>query len=131
MKRDEAGVSERVTNVTAAAQPSRRSRGPAMHFRMVGHDQHRAMVDGTTFSCTRESITTEAVVTYRWSAFKDTTLLKGDCRTLNEAKIWCRAALSDGVAAVLSSDLLAPGTAGAPDAPPPVVPAGEPCERGG
>ena len=63
-----------------------------MQFRIVGNHLHRAVLEGSEYSCVRESTATDAGLVIRWSAWKDSVVLKNDCRTLNEAKNLCRSA---------------------------------------
>jgi hypothetical protein len=81
-------------NTSAVASPSTNTRNGAMLFRIVGPHQHRAVLGKRIFSCERETITTDEKLSTLWSAFDGKTLLKGDCRTLNEAKNLCRGAAS-------------------------------------
>jgi hypothetical protein len=84
--------------------PPRPAPGATMPFRIVGHHQHRAVVDGHTYCCIRETTATDAGLLNRWSAYRDNTLLKGDCRTLNEAKQLCRAAAGEAIAPTALDD---------------------------
>ena len=61
-----------------------------MQFRIVGANQHRAVVAPSTFVCVRRDTTTDAGVVMRWIASRNEIVLKDDCRTLNEAKNLCR-----------------------------------------
>ena len=65
-----------------------------MHFRIVGSHRHEAVVNGETFACIRESTLQDDVMIIRWSVVRNGVVLKADCRTLNEAKILCRAAIA-------------------------------------
>ena len=66
-----------------------------MQFRIVGVDQHRAVVGPNTYICVRRDKTIESGVFPRWVACRNNTVLKEDCRTLNEAKNICRQALAE------------------------------------
>ena len=68
-----------------------------MKFRIVGPHIHQAVVGGRTFSCVRKALMTEAGLLVSWSASKDKAVLKNGCRTLNEAKNLCRAAVVEAV----------------------------------
>jgi hypothetical protein len=61
-----------------------------MQFRIVGPNQHRAVVGPSTFLCVRRDTTTATGVSMAWIASRNETVLKDDCRTLNEAKNLCR-----------------------------------------
>ena len=65
-----------------------------MLFRIVAPHTHRAVVGGNTFTCLRNARQTETGLLVTWAAYRGDELLKGDCRTLNEAKNHCRAASS-------------------------------------
>ena len=69
-----------------------------MQFRIVGVHIHQAVVQGCTFTCMRQHTTTDSVVTVTWAASKGSTILKSDCRTLNEAKNLWRAAAAAAAA---------------------------------
>ena len=66
-----------------------------MQFRIVGQHVHRAVVGGSTYSCTRQDTKTDGGLSIAWTAMKDNAVLKSDCRTLNEAKNVCRAAAAE------------------------------------
>lgn len=68
-----------------------------MQFRIVGQHQHRAADGPSEYLCIRFSITTDAGTTNAWTVSKNGTVLKGDCRTLNEAKRTCREAAASVV----------------------------------
>ncbi len=65
-----------------------------MQFRIVGHHQHQAIVEGVKFTCVRTATATDAGLSVRWAAYRNEVILKPDCRTLNEAKNVCRSAAS-------------------------------------
>ena len=65
-----------------------------MMFRIVGDHTHRAVVGGVMFVCVRSAKETDDGVVISWAAYREKALLKGDCRTLNEAKALCRGAMS-------------------------------------
>lgn len=46
------------------------------------------------FVCVRSAKETDDGVVISWAAYREKALLKGDCRTLNEAKALCRGAMS-------------------------------------
>jgi hypothetical protein len=79
----------------ATARLSHNARDVAMPFRIVGHHQHRAVVAGHAFCCVRQTIVNDIGLSFLWSVLKDDTLLKSDCRTLNDAKKLCRAAANE------------------------------------
>jgi hypothetical protein len=64
-----------------------------MQFRIAGEHQHVAVVGAHTFSCIRRAETTPQGLMITWTAYKDSAVLKSDCRTLNEAKNLCRSTL--------------------------------------
>ncbi|MES2693035.1 MAG: hypothetical protein V4773_06145 [Verrucomicrobiota bacterium] len=66
-----------------------------MQFRIVGADQHRAVVGATTFLCVCRETTLASGVALRWVACRNEVVLKDDCRTLNEAKNLCRQVLAE------------------------------------
>ena len=61
-----------------------------MHFRIVGPNQHRAVVGPSTFLCVRRDTRIENGIALVWIASRNDVVLKDDCRTLNEAKNLCR-----------------------------------------
>ena len=65
-----------------------------MQFRIVGVDQHQAIVGPSTFLCVRRDTQVDTRLAIRWVASRNQTVLKDDCRTLNEAKKVCREALA-------------------------------------
>lgn len=71
-----------------------------MQFRIVGVHIHQAIFQGCTFTCIRQHTTTDGGVTISWVASQGSTILKSDCRTLNEAKNLCRAAAAAAPASV-------------------------------
>lgn len=77
------------------SQPSTNTRNGAMLFRMVTANHHEAVVGNRIFTCQGETVTTEARVAMRWSAFDGQTCLSANCRTLNDAKKHCRIAACD------------------------------------
>jgi hypothetical protein len=66
-----------------------------MHFRIIGAHQHRAVVGPDTFVCVRRDAATDAGPVICWIASRNDAVLKGDCRTLNEAKKLCRQASAE------------------------------------
>lgn len=66
-----------------------------MQFRIVGTHQHRAVVGGTTFLCVRRDRPAETGIAVHWIACRNDAVLKEDCRTLNEAKNFCRQVLAE------------------------------------
>ncbi len=84
-----------------------------MLFRIVGEHNHRAVANGSTFTCIRLHTTTDKGIAITWSASKDGVVLKSDCRTLNEAKQLCRAAMPvvGGAAATAAPTPATPATA--------------------
>lgn len=82
-------------SATTVAPPAASPRNGTMLFKIVGPHRHRAVQGDRVFWCERETTTVEGRVSVRWSAFEGKTLLQGDCRTLNEAKKWCRECASD------------------------------------
>jgi hypothetical protein len=76
-----------------AAQP-RSAANRQILFRILGAHQHYAVTAAGTFGCTRLSTVTATGMSIRWLASKNDTVLKDDCRTLNEAKNVCREAAS-------------------------------------
>jgi hypothetical protein len=66
-----------------------------MQFKIVGQHEHRAVVGGSTFLCVRHDTKTDNGLSITWTALRDNTVLKSDCRTLNEAKNVCRAAAAE------------------------------------
>ncbi len=69
-----------------------------MQFRIVGPHIHQAVAGGSTFSCWREAVATEAGLAVSWWVSKDKEVLRKDCRTLNEAKNFCRSAVAGSTA---------------------------------
>ncbi|HVS53583.1 MAG TPA: hypothetical protein VHD62_14605 [Opitutaceae bacterium] len=63
-----------------------------MLFKIVAPHRHRAALGERIFWCERHATVTESGLSIRWSALEGKILLKGDCRTLNEAKNLCRGA---------------------------------------
>ncbi len=61
-----------------------------MLFRIVAPHTHRAVVGANTFTCSRIATLADDKVSITWAAHRGDVLLKGDCRTLNEAKTLCR-----------------------------------------
>lgn len=70
-----------------------------MQFKIVGAHQHRAVVGPSTFLCLRRDTTTDAGLVIAWIASRNNTVLKDNCRTLNEAKNLCRQASAEELAA--------------------------------
>lgn len=66
-----------------------------MQFRIVGTNQHRAVVGPDTFLCVRRDTATDRGVSMLWLACRNDVVLKDNCRTLNEAKNLCRQALAE------------------------------------
>jgi hypothetical protein len=66
-----------------------------MLFRIIGAHQHRAIAGPSTYTCIRRDTTTDAGLAIAWIAFRNDTVLKDDCRTLNEAKNLCRRAAAE------------------------------------
>lgn len=66
-----------------------------MQFRIVGPHQHRAVVGPTVFLCVRHDVVTDAGRVISWIASRNGTVLKDDCRTLNESKNLCRRAWAE------------------------------------
>lgn len=75
------------------------SSGSGVQFRIVGAHQHRAVVGPSTFVCLRRDTVTDEKLVVFWIAARNETVLKDDCRTLNEAKNLCRRALAEELAA--------------------------------
>jgi hypothetical protein len=61
-----------------------------MQFRIVGTHQHRAVVGSSTFLCLRRDTASESGLRSLWIASRNNSVLKDECRTLNEAKNLCR-----------------------------------------
>ena len=61
-----------------------------MQFRIVGMNQHRAVVGATTYLCVRRDTASDKGLSMLWIACRNDTVLKDNCRTLNEAKNLCR-----------------------------------------
>ena len=61
-----------------------------MQFRIVGTNQHRAVVGGSTYLCVRRDTASDKGISMLWIACRNDTVLKDNCRTLNEAKNLCR-----------------------------------------
>jgi hypothetical protein len=68
-----------------------------MQFRIVAPHTHYARVRCGAFTCVRTAVLGEAGLQITWAAYRGESLLKQDCRTLNEAKNLCRLAASDPV----------------------------------
>ena len=66
-----------------------------MLFRIVGTHQHRAVVGANTFTCVRRDLVQDGQARIWWIACRNETVLKDDCRTLNQAKNLCRQALAE------------------------------------
>jgi hypothetical protein len=66
-----------------------------MQFRIVGPNQHRAVVGPSVYLCARRDTNSEKGLTFLWLACRNEVVLKDDCRTLNEAKNHCRQALAE------------------------------------
>lgn len=66
-----------------------------MQFRVVGADQHRAVVGAVTYLCVCREIIVNTEWVLRWAACRNEVVLKDDCRTLNEAKNLCRAVAAE------------------------------------
>jgi hypothetical protein len=75
-----------------------------MMFRIVAPHTHRAFMGTDTVTCIRKAVTTEAGLEISWAAYRGDQLLKGDCRTLNEAKNVCRSATNGGVTQALAGE---------------------------
>jgi hypothetical protein len=65
-----------------------------MLFRIVAPHTHRAVLSAGTFTCVRIATPTDEGLSIAWEVYRGDTLLKGDCRTLNEAKKLCRSVSS-------------------------------------
>ncbi len=66
-----------------------------MQFRIIGAHQHRAVVGPSTYLCVRREAPTDVGLALVWIACRNDTVLKADCRTLNEAKNLCRQTLTE------------------------------------
>jgi hypothetical protein len=79
----------------ALAATHRFAPGCRMQFHIIGPHEHRAVVGPTTFLCIRRDVVTEDKRVIAWLACRNNTVLKDDCRTLNEAKNLCRRTLAE------------------------------------
>jgi hypothetical protein len=95
MSSDRSPATERPRVAKPLARPGSATGEVPLLFRIVGPHLHRAAAGGHVFTCAREATATEAGLSIRWLVFQNETLLKNDCRTLNDAKKLCRIAANE------------------------------------